>query len=249
MCPEEPGLGLMVNDENWKRWQVDELLDLQPDLSAVVLSDGGLDLSGPVRFVAKANDCREISDEFELNIRVPRGFPQELPAVFETGERIPSKFHQFGDGKLCLGSGLRIRMKLADDPTLLGLLNNIIVPYLYSFAVFEKDAVLPFGELSHGPDGLVEDYEVILGVEGEEACFNMLLLLSQKKGVANKQPCACGSGKRFGECHNRKTTVLRRTLPRARFLDEASMLLQQIKLETAVKKQRLERLRQFGLAA
>ena len=82
--------------------------------------DGMLNLSGNFRFSATSENYPTITDAFLLRIRVPHGFPRELPAVFETGSRIPigGEYHVNPDGSLCLGSRLRLLWKLGQEPTL-----------------------------------------------------------------------------------------------------------------------------------
>lgn len=54
-------------------------------------------------------------------------------------------------------------MKLQARPDLLGFVESCLIPYLYGYIRFQKGETLPFGELTHGDPGLLDDYKRMLG--------------------------------------------------------------------------------------
>jgi hypothetical protein len=114
---------------------------------------------------------------------------------------------------------------LADAPTITGFIDKCLIPYLYGYSYFEKHGYLPFGELAHGGHGIIDDYKRLFNVASIEMCASMLLLIGQKRRIANKQRCPCGSGMRLGRCHNRIANRMRVKLGRRWCSKEAAWLI------------------------
>lgn len=160
-------------------------------------------LSGTFDFSAKSNSGNEITDSYRLHILVPSAFPRSLPAVTETGNRIPrnGEHHVNPDGTLCLGAPLRLLWQLSLKPTLSGFAEKCLVPYLYAISCKLKfGGDLPFNELQHGTPGELRDYADLFGLNEPEQARAALRLLMMKKRHANKYPCPCGCGRRLGKC-------------------------------------------------
>lgn len=174
-----------------------------PNMSLAVITDGSTDilLNGTFDFAAKFKDEPEVHESYLLEIRVPDNFPTDLPTVKELGNKIPrdGKHHVNPDETLCLGSPLRVKMLVHNDPTLSGFASNCIVPYLYWISI-KKFAV---GELAHGDIGIIADYMALFGLSDPKQIIPTLRLLGMKKREANKKPCPCGCGVRLGRCGNR----------------------------------------------
>lgn len=199
--------------------QLEGVFSKYPGLRLVPTADGVV-LNGNLDFAATFNGHGTIEDSYYLKIHVPTSFPKQLPKVWDCGERVPESFHTHYDRSLCLGSPVRQHVKLGKHPTFLDFIDQLVVPYLYAFSYFEKHKELPFGELTHGNDGLKEDYAQLFGLDSKDGVVEMLTLASLKKRVANKRPCPCRSGKRLGRCHNRKVNHLRKALGRTWFAEE-----------------------------
>ena len=171
-------------------------------------------VEGRFQFVAKHHDHPEITDSYDLRIRVPGGFPRDLPQVVELQKKIPrnDKFHVNDDGTLCLGSPLRLLLKLSQRPSLSGFATHCLVPYLY--AVSHKlrfGGAFIFNELKHGTEGVIQDYLDLFGLESPEQVRRVLMLLGMKKRQANKATCPCECGRRLGRCRfNRKLHQFRK---------------------------------------
>lgn len=174
-----------------------------PNMSLSVVTDGSSDivLTGTFDFAAKFKDEPEVQDFYSLEIRVPSNFPADVPTVKELGNKIPrdGKHHINPDETLCLGSPLRIKLLVRDEPTLSGFASNCIVPYLY-WITTKKFAV---GELAHGDVGIIADYMTLFGLSDPKQIIPTLKLLGMKKRVANKRLCPCGCGVRLGRCNKR----------------------------------------------
>lgn len=210
-------------------WDVDGFRNAYPELHLTYQRGCGLSIEGTLAFRAVKEGFELLDDEFELRWEVFDGFPKRIPLVYETKGRIPANYHKLENGALCLGSPIRQRMILAQRPTLTGFVELLVVPYLYNRSYFEKHGRLPVGELKHGSPGLIEDYQQLFGVEGNEACLGMLLMLGLKKRLANKKTCPCGSGLRVGKCHNKVLKPFRNLATRRYFQEHGMQIQQQIK--------------------
>lgn len=168
---------------------------------------GSLFIAGDLEFTASGpNGERPVSDTFAVTIFVPPAFPADPPTVRETGGRLPRTFHTYQDGALCLGSPLRLRMRLRIRPDLLGFVETCLIPYLYGYLRFQQGEPLPFGELDHGDPGLLDEYQLLLCARDDRTCIALISMLGVKKRVANKWPCPCGAaGESAGVTTERST--------------------------------------------
>src|SRR6218665_945041 len=93
-------------------------------------------LRGRFAFTAQSEQRGLITDSYALSIDVPRDFPKMLPSVTETEQKIPRNgdFHVNPNGTLCLGSPLRLLVKVNSEPTLTGFAYKCLVPYLFAIS-------------------------------------------------------------------------------------------------------------------
>lgn len=165
-----------------------------------------------------------VEDSYQLRIAVDSS-ARSLPQVWETSGRVaridPSHVNPAADGSrtgtLCLGSYLRLRMEAGSPLTLVGFAKKCLTPYLYAMSLREQGRpAFVFGELAHGVEGLLQDYEHIFDVRGLDRVIQVLRLAAKRRRVANKAPCPCGCGRRLGKCElHRRVNSIRRLVPRS----------------------------------
>jgi hypothetical protein len=199
--------------ERLERWGVPALLRTYPDLRLAPDSRDRITIRGTLAFTMAPPGKEQITDEYTIELAVPHAFPNTLPATRETAGRIPNSFHRLDNDGLCLGSPTRLRLVLARTPTLLGYVEQCVIPYLYGHSYFQRHGVMPFGELSHGATGLRQDLMSLFHAN-EAAIPAFVRLTTMKRRHANKHPCPCGSGHRLGRCHHQPVNRLRRELGR-----------------------------------
>jgi hypothetical protein len=199
------------------KWGVEELLRKYPGLRLQPAAGGDMIIAGTLEFSAETRGQKLVSDRYRISISVPPEYPRAIPLVRETARRIPPDFHKLDTGHLCLGSPTRLRLILAESPSLLAFVERCLVPYLYGYSIVECGGALPFGELSHGLRGFWDDLASMIGIEDHLVLLGFVRLLAMKKRKANKLPCPCGTGMRLGRCHNRKINMLRNKLGRRWF--------------------------------
>lgn len=218
-------------------WAVGEVLARHPGL-AIVPGVRGLVLRGTLRCWASGVDDYVVDETFQLEVLVPREFPMRLPRVYETAGRIPRTFHRLEDYALCLGSGVALRLAMGSAPTLVGFLDRVVVPYLYGFLHFEATGCMPLGELAHGVAGLEDDVRHLFNLPPNTDALGVLMLAGQRRRIANKRSCPCGSRRRLGRCHGHRINVLRSHLTRSWFKREAMDLRFQREREDSSAKMR-----------
>lgn len=186
---------------DWK-----EFLAEYPGMKIRPCAGTTLAFQGTFDFTAVGKGHPRITDSYQLSIRIPEAFPNDLPITYETAGRIPCdrRHHINHDQSLCLGAPIRILLELSKKPTLLGYAEKCLVPYLYAMSLNLNHGVpFAFGELAHGTEGELQDYIEMFGLKTPLQAKQALSLLSMKERVANKQPCPCGCRKRLGTCNFR----------------------------------------------
>lgn len=189
-----------------------EFLNIYDGFSIAPSNTDLICLKGKLHFNRTYKETNEIEDSFELVIKVPNDFPRSVPIVEEVGGKIPrhNTYHINPDNTLCLGSPLRLLINVSKNPSLIEFIELLVIPYLYavSYKLKNKGDFI-FGELAHGLNGQISDYESLFNVKGKLAVTNALKALSIKKRVANKKKCPCGCDTRLGTCelHNRLNPI------------------------------------------
>ena len=204
-----------------------EFLCAYPQMAVRPSAGAACTLKGRFAFQASFRDKGEITDRYELSILVPSQFPGCLPQVIETGRRIPrdASYHvNPSDNTLCLGSPIRLMLKLSRKPTLTGFAELCLVPYLFAMSrKLQSGGPFAFDELQHGTKGILIDYADLFGLKTPEQARYALALLGMKKRRANKQPCPCACGKRLGRCKfNVRIRQFRQIASRSWFRTSAS---------------------------
>lgn len=210
--------------QRYSRWGLDAVLQRYPGLQIMPSTDEDLVLVGSLAFSVRGPDSRTLEDNYDVEIRILQAFPESIPTVKELGGRIPKDFHQFTDGTLCLGAETELRIQLVSVPTLLNFLERVVIPYFYGYSYFQKFGLMPFGELAHGNEGVLDYFTSLFRVTSHKAAREFVRLASLHRRVANKHPCPCRSDSRLGRCHHRRVNMLRALLGRTWFAKQHLML-------------------------
>ena len=124
-------------------------LALKPHVGA------GMVIAGDLGFTVERHGKDPLTDEYAVRIEIPPMFPRKLPRVWECGKRIPPDFHKLAEDALCLGSMIRLRIRVGPMPTLIEFVEKCVVPYLYGYSCLTTHGELPFGDLDHGNKGII----------------------------------------------------------------------------------------------
>ncbi len=186
----------------------------QPLLSAV---DGDKFIKVTGTFLispAAGNEYAEAFDRFEISVMIPKNFPRSEPLVFETGDRIPRIMdrHCYMSGACCTGiyeEWIATKPNRTIGEFFEGPVRNFFLSQIY----FENHGTWPFGERTHGSEGIVEACADLLGiVKDQKIAFRYLIVLS---GAWPKGHwlCPCGKGNIIKHCHLDELIAMHKKLP------------------------------------
>ena len=158
-------------------------------------------VSGELPFEASPEGLATITESFDIELLIPEAYPAELPWVRETGTKIDGDYgHVFQNGRLCLAVPVEERRIFARQPSLLGFVNRLVVPYLYGYCYWKKFGEHPFGEQSHGVEGIAGYYVERLELNDDLAALAVVASLLEH-GYRGHHRCPCGSGEIVRKCH------------------------------------------------
>ncbi len=181
--------------------QIAELNDVHKGLADIVEHNAETLLSGTLGFEASADGLETISDSFDVELTIPHVFPDRLPLAKELSGRIGVDYeHCNPNGTLCLAVPIEQRRVFFEQPTLLGFVNKLLIPYLYGYCFWSKHGYHPFGEAAHGYEGILRHYIDTLDLPNPLAALAVICFLFEH-GYRGHHPCPCGSGRIVRACH------------------------------------------------
>lgn len=200
----------------WDILQLDDFLACNPKVRITEINEQRVVLAGEYRLKAKLEGGKSIDRVYQLKVIFPCDYPRKLPQVLDEEGYFPriQEFHTYTDGSFCLGSELKMRMVLRADHSLKAFIEKIVDPFLYAVSHRIEYGNYPYGELAHGEQGLVDEYEGIMGVKGKASVLFALKALGKRRREANKLLCPCGCGLRLGRCKIRFRINLLRNIER-----------------------------------
>lgn len=204
---------------SWDGIGLEELLSETPSLRLIGMNDEELVLEGIYEINAIVDGSNPIHDSFALRMVVNRRYPRAIPKIYEIEGKIPRNpdHHINQDGSFCLGSELRVKDIASKCPGLDQFAQHLLTPFLYSVSHKIRYNSYPYGDLTHGSDGLYDDYQIMFNVDSKSAVKAAMEALGRRKREANKLPCPCGCDRRLGRCDYRYFLGQFRKLERRRW--------------------------------
>jgi len=188
--------------------QISDLRISYQGLGSPECSSNGVVIEGPFYFSASYRNMADVEACFDIALLIPNNYPRKLPVVSETSNYLSKDYqHVNGNGTLCLASPIEMRKIFGNQPTLLGFADNLIVPYFYSYCYWKQHGQMPFGELPHSGEGVLEFYKKLFSTNDELALIKGLFTL-HKNGYRGHNPCLCGSGIPIRKCHKNEVWEL-----------------------------------------
>ena len=143
--------------------------------------------------------CRDefIKNKYEIKIVNLTG---HVPSVYETGGKIVKEYHHlYSDGRLCLATDLEQELFLKDHQ-MSEWFEEYVKKFFVSYDFYMKYQVFPFGELSHGNEGVYEFVAELFNVNDVATAkrFSEIICTHNYRGHLE---CPCGSGKKIRKCH------------------------------------------------
>jgi len=194
---------MCLNDFN-----IQGVLSKYPSLRISKNINNEIVVEGHLHFDITHNDTH-IIDSYEIEILISDNYPNEIPIVREIGGRILKKFeHIYPDRSLCLATEANIHSELSPRYDMVDFVDKFIIPYLFSYSYFEKYKTVPYGERSHGKEGVLEFYLDYFNVDTYHAVYN-LLEYTCNKVYRGHNLCPCGSEQRIRNCHMKSVLKLK----------------------------------------
>lgn len=181
--------------------QIAELQAIHRELKKAGEKKDEIVLFGQLPFEAAPDGFAQITDSFEIEMLIHNAYPDILPRVRETGGKIDSRYeHVFSNGVLCLAVPVEMRRIFHQQPSLLGFVNRLVVPYFYGYCYWKEHGEHPFGEQKHGGEGIIQYYMERLDL-GDEVTALAFVCSLYEHGYRGHHDCPCGSGRRIRKCH------------------------------------------------
>ncbi len=139
-------------------------------------------------------------DTYEVKIVVPKKYPEEIFELHETGEKIKKEASWHNFKYCCLSTNAIIYSVLGDDLTLLNWLDKFAHPFLANHIVKKKTGNYAAGEFRHDTAGIIQGYEKLFAIEGQNSVFIKLKELCCVLKSGRNDPCFCENGKKFKNC-------------------------------------------------
>jgi hypothetical protein len=209
-----------VDDKPWHLREREEFEGIKrcmevefPYLHAGV-ADGQTVLRGELPIVAEG----KIIDQFEIEVLVAADGPRAVvPTVSEIGGRIPHTVDRHvypTTGNVCLFVQDEFWYRHPDGMDLLDFLKGPVTSFFVAQTHYELHGRWPFGERSHGSEGIREFYYELLGTRDKETVRQFLESLAIAK-LNSRAACPCMSGKRINACHGAHIRDLRLRIRRS----------------------------------
>ncbi|WP_294314358.1 SEC-C metal-binding domain-containing protein [uncultured Chryseobacterium sp.] len=141
-------------------------------------------------------------DSYNIKIEVRDGYPNNLPLVYETAQRIPINidWHVFPDGHCCIVTPPEEFLICKKGVTLEKFITNNVLPYFHN-QLFRELKGYFLNERSHGNEGIREFFFSKFKSSDSEKISKWLLFIAKKKQPTRTSACFCGSGKKYRKCH------------------------------------------------
>jgi len=172
------------------------------------------------------NGCSD--DRYGLAIALPTDYPQSLPTVWETEERIPRVIdrHIFPDNSLCLGVELQLWIELGGDFSIERVLDIPVRNFLIGNSLVEIGQDWPHGDRSHGVAGVVEYFGELINTTDDMTIARFLLDVALGK-IKGHWLCPCGSGLIVRKCHREAIEKLQQ-VPQRYVMHACDMIVRRI---------------------
>lgn len=173
--------------------QVKSLLQIYDKLHIEKESNQEIILTGEI-LVNRTASSYTLYKTYHIEVHIPFE-SDKLPYVFDIGNAIDSNYnHQYKDGPLCLETDFAIRIRFVDGLNLVSWMQEFVEPYFFSYEYYQRLGCFPFGERSHGIEGILQSFgDVFQETDNIKVCKILMFIYSDR--YRGHLPCPCGSGK------------------------------------------------------
>jgi hypothetical protein len=184
-----------------------------PSLHLFIDPDGSATVRGT--FPVRSAQGR-VLDRYQVSIELLADYPKSLPVVRETGGQIPWKadFHVDPDGKACVLLPDDRWRCFPEGAPFRQFLDGPLHDFFLGHSLVALGEDWPFGEWSHGADGVYEYYRELLQTDDADTVRRFLFVLA-KLNLKRHWDCPCGSGRKIARCCRARIRDLRTKIPPA----------------------------------
>lgn len=180
--------------------QIQDVLEVYPDLSAQETKNGYL-ITGQFILNSEFSEI-PLYDEYFIEMNVSLKFPGVVPIVREVSGNIPEDFeHIYENEELCLGAACDLYDFLDHHPFVVDFLNGPVTSYFYTASFYKRYKTVPYGERSHGLEGIIEAYLERYQLNDINLLVMLLAYVAGFYKYRGHLHCPCNSGKKFRNCH------------------------------------------------
>lgn len=154
----------------------------------------------------------EAIEAFSVEVELSPESPMSLPVVREIDGRIPrlkDKHHVNDDGTLCVLLPDYFLYHQPEGITLADFLRRPLRDHLAGQAAVLRGKQWPEDEWAHGPEGVIQFYQDVLGIRDPEILLRLLLSEASRRSK-RQMKCQCGSGRKRRHCHGEALRALGR---------------------------------------
>lgn len=151
-------------------------------------------------------------DSYSIKVEYKNGYPNNFPAVYEIGGRIPRNidWHIFEhDGSCCIKSAPEKSILCKDDISLIWFIDTQVVPYFHNQKFREINGYY-LNERSHGYMGNNEFFKEVFATNNLKIILDGLVFVTKRQEPNRVAMCFCGSKKKFRHCHRSAFRILSR---------------------------------------
>jgi len=186
----------------------------QPSLEFEILP-GGTQLTQTRKLISESAVCRgtyalrvpnsENHYDYSIIVITHPSHPREMPSLHCNDPRLPAgnlDRHIMSTGEACLGVRAEIRRKWSAGRGIVGFFDDFVSPFLAWQVYYEAHGHSgPFGQRSHGVQGVIEFYTEVLGFNDGIHIAAFMELLARRNRPKGHECCPCGSGRKLRDCH------------------------------------------------
>ena len=153
--------------------------------------------------VGSINICKNCNDEiiygcYDLLIDFNKS---SIPYVYDIKKEIRRNYeHRYSNDRLCLATDIEQLLFIRNTKSICLWIEKYVESYYISYEYFQKYAIYPFGQYSHGVQGIAEYYETYFELTNKKNSLNIIkyIFLNNYRG---HNLCPCGSNKKVRDCH------------------------------------------------
>ncbi len=202
--------------------QINELLVRYPNLSVVEADSLKIRLNGYVDINRSAKGF-VLNQSYKIIVNVFLD-GRTLPIVCDDGGAIADNYHhKYTDGSLCLATSTDIRLRFIDGFNLAQWMDEYVEVYFFSYEYYQRFGTFPFGERSHGIEGVLETYSEIFDEQDAANLASLMMYVYNGNSYRGHVLCPCNSNKRLRQCHG-KTLYPFLTDPKRRAIVSADVI-------------------------